>query len=81
VLNKLILAIVFNAAHFACVGLIVSVPPLVIFAVANSSETLGTEPAVIGLIACVSPHMDKKIALLSKYLSTTRHGALEKIVS
>jgi hypothetical protein len=52
----------------------------VIFAVANSSETLGTEPAMIRFIACVSPHMDKKITLLGKYLSTTRHRALEKIV-
>ena len=58
VLNELILAIVFNAAHFAGVRLIVSVPSLMIFAVANRCETLRTKPAMIRLFACVCPHVD-----------------------
>jgi hypothetical protein len=81
VLNELILAIVFNCATFACVGLIVSVPPLVILAVSNRGEALGTEPTVIRFLACVSPHMHEKVAFFSKYLSTIRYSALEKIMS
>jgi hypothetical protein len=80
VLDELILAIVLYAAEFACVGLIICVSSLMILAVANSSETLGTESAMIGFLPCVSPHMDEKITFFRKYLSTIRHCALEKIV-
>lgn len=53
----------------------------VIFTIANSGESFSTKLALVRLFTGMGSHMNKKVSFLSKYFSTVRNGAFEKILA
>ena len=76
-LDELIFSVIFYAAQFACVRLIIRVPSLMILTIPNGSKALRAKSTVIRFLPCVCPHMHEKISFFGKYLSAVWHIALE----
>ena len=55
--------------------------PFVVLAVANCGEALGAELAMVRFLTSMGSHVHKKVAFLSKDLSTVRELAFEQILS
>ena len=94
VFYELIFSVVFHATQLAGVWpisrfvsmilnilLIVCVTALMIFTVAYGCESFQTELTLIRFLSSVGPHVDKKVTLFGKYLSTADCVAFKKIVA
>ena len=57
--HQLVLSVVFNVAELAGIWLVISVTPLVIFAIPNSSELFLAKIALVWLLTGMSPHVNE----------------------
>lgn len=60
--------------------LFLGVSALVVFAVANGSESLLAVVTLVGLFPCVGTHMYEKVAFLCEYLTAVRFCALKQVL-
>jgi hypothetical protein len=57
--HQLVLSVVFNVAELAGIWLVISVTPLVIFAIPNGGELFLAKIALVGLLTGMSPHVNE----------------------
>jgi hypothetical protein len=57
--HQLVLSVVLNVAELAGIRLVISVSPLVIFAIPNGSELFLAKIALVGLLTGMSPHVNE----------------------
>jgi hypothetical protein len=57
--HQLVLSVVLNVAELAGIRLVISVSPLVIFAIPNGGELFLAKIALVGLLTGMSPHVNE----------------------
>jgi hypothetical protein len=57
--HQLVLSVVFNIAELAGIWLVISVTPLVIFAITNGRELFLAKIALVRLLTSMSPHVNE----------------------
>jgi hypothetical protein len=57
--HQLVLSVVLNIAELAGIRLVISVTPLVIFAIPNGGELFLAKIALVGLLTGMSPHVNE----------------------
>jgi hypothetical protein len=57
--HQLVLSVVLNVAELAGIRLVISVTPLVIFAIPNGGELFLAKIALVGLLTGMSPHVNE----------------------
>ena len=79
--NQLVLSVVLNVAELAGVRLVISMSPLMIFAIPNGGELFLAKIAMIGLLTSVSPHVNEKVTFLGKDFSAADFKTLKEVVT
>jgi hypothetical protein len=80
-LYQLVFSVILYFAELASIGLIISVPPLMIFTVTYRREFFLAKIALVWFFPSVCSHMYQKVAFFGKYFSTTVLGTFEQIVA
>lgn len=70
--NKLIFSVIINPARAAVVRFLLEVTALMVVAITDGCEALGTVLTLIGLLPCVDSHVNKEISSLIEQLFTVR---------
>ena len=79
--HQLVFPVIIYIAQLACIGLIIHMSSLVVFAVANRRESFQAKIALVWFFTSVCSHMYQKVAFFGKYFSTTVLGTFEQIVA
>ena len=78
---QLVLSVVLDVAELTGIWLVISVTPLMIFAIPNSGELFLAKVALIRLLSSMSPHMHEQVTFLGKDFTAAMFNALKEVVA